>query len=92
MDRKLTMMGFEIPDLLLIFLTISILNFVFGRSDFKLFLVWLPALTLATVIRVGKHGKPDNFLIHLFKFYLRPKYFSAFAEPTKWKSPPRTKI
>ena len=36
LDKKMMIMGFEIPDLLFIFLTMSILNFLFGTTNLKL--------------------------------------------------------
>ena len=83
LEKKLLIMGFEVPDVLAIFLLLSILNFLFGQTNYKLFLVWLPVLTVAIILRVGKRGKPDNYLVHLAKFKLSPKYFSAFQEPTR---------
>lgn len=78
LERKLLIMGFEIPDLLAVFLLLSILNFSFGSTNYKLFLVWLPTLGAAVVLRIAKHGKPDNYLIHLGKYYSQPKHLSTF--------------
>ncbi len=82
LEKKLLILGFEVPDVLAIFLLLSILNFMFGQTNQKLLLVWLPVVVIALVLRVGKRGKPDNYLVHLVKFQLRPKYFSAFQSPT----------
>jgi hypothetical protein len=88
LDKKLLIFGYEVPDLLAIFFLLSILNFLFGQTTLKLFLVWLPVVALAVTLRVGKRGKPDNYLIHWFRFRIRPKYLSAFPEPTDSTSPP----
>jgi len=88
LDKKLLIAGYEIPDLLAIFFLLSLLNFLFGRTEMKLVLVWLPTLALATVLRIGKRDKPDNYLIHLARFQLRRKNLFAFNEPTEWPSPP----
>jgi hypothetical protein len=82
------MLGFEVLDLLLIFFTISILNFIFGKTNFKFFLVWLPSITLILTLKVGKRGKPENFLVHFLRFYFKPKHLSSFQEPNHWISPP----
>jgi hypothetical protein len=82
LDKKMMIMGFEIPDLLVIFLSISILNFMFGSTNMKLVLVWLPSIALALTIRLSKRGKPDNYLLHWLHFQLKPGIISAFAEPT----------
>lgn len=89
LDKKMTIMGFEIPDLLMIFLTVSILNFLFGSSSIKWLLVWLPSLTLALLLRYAKRGKPDNYLIHWIRFQGKPHIIKAFAEPTDWTKPPK---
>ena len=88
LDKKLQISGYEIPDLLAIFFLLSILNFLFGRTDMKLALVWLPTISLATVLRIGKRGKPDNYLIHLVRYHLRKRNLFAFNEPSNWTTPP----
>jgi hypothetical protein len=82
LDKKMLIMGFEIPDLLIIFLTISILNFIFGSTGMKFILVWLPSIALALTIRFCKRGKPDNYLLHWLRFQIKPGIISAFVEPT----------
>jgi hypothetical protein len=91
LERKLLIMGFEIPDLLAIFLLLSILNFSFGSTNYKLFLVWLPTLAAAVTLRIAKHGKPNNYLIHLTKFCFQPKHLSAFKPPAMTKQTPSIK-
>ncbi len=85
------LLGFEVPDLLFIFLVLSTLNFLFGSSSLKIFLVWIPSIVLATAIRVSKRGKPDNYLVHWLRYQLMPGVLSAFDPPAKWKSPPSLK-
>ena len=87
LEKKLLILGFEVPDVLAIFLLLSVLNFIFGQTNYKLFLVWLPVATVAIVLRISKRGKPDNYLLHVIKFHMRPKYLSAFNEPTKNEPP-----
>jgi hypothetical protein len=89
LDKKLLIAGYEIPDLLAIFSLLSVLNFLFGQTQMKLALVWLPSLALAALIRIGKRGKPDNFLLHWVRFRLRPRYLSAFADPAIFTPPPK---
>ncbi len=89
LDKKMTIMGFEIPDLLMLFLTISILNFLFGSSSIKWLLVWLPSVSLALLLRYSKRGKPDNYLVHWIRFQGKPHIIKAFADPTEWSNPPR---
>lgn len=89
LDKKMVIMGYEVPDLLFIFLTLSVLNFLFGTTSFKLFMVWIPTVSLALLLRFGKRGKPENFLVHWFRFQLRPGRLSAFPASSKWENPPR---
>jgi len=91
LEKKLLIMGFEVPDVLAIFLLLSILNFAFGQSNYKLALVWGPVVVAAATLRLGKRGKPDNYLVHLGKFHIQPKYLSAFQTPKFTTTPPKLK-
>ncbi|MBI2712245.1 MAG: hypothetical protein HYX41_05210 [Bdellovibrio sp.] len=91
LEKKLLIAGFEVPDVLAIFLLLSILNFLFGSTNYKLAFVWTPVAIAATILRVGKRGKPDNYLVHLGKFLVRPKYLSAFKDPKITTPSPKTK-
>lgn len=91
LEKKLLIMGFEVPDVLAIFLLLSILNFSFGQTNYKLALVWGPVVAAAITLRVGKRGKPDNYLLHLGKFHAQPKYLSAFQDPRITTTPPKLK-
>lgn len=82
LEKKMQIAGFDVPDLLFIFATLSILNFLFGQSDYTIGLVWLPTLALAAVLRLGKRGKPENYLVHLFRHHSRQKRLFAFLDPT----------
>lgn len=91
LEKKLLIMGFEIPDVLAIFLILSILNFSFGSTNYKFLLVWLPVILLALLLRLGKRGKPDNYLIHLVKYQVSTKYLSAFENAKILNLPPKLK-
>jgi uncharacterized membrane protein len=92
LEKKLLFFGYELPDVLVIFLFLAVLNLTFGRTEYKFVLVWLPALTLAVALRIAKRGRPDNFLIHWIRFRIRPRVLSAFPEPTVRIYPPRTSV
>lgn len=91
LDKKLRIAGFEIPDLLILFLTVSILNFVFGQTDMTFFLVWLPSVLLAALLYFGKKGKPDNYLVHWMRYQFRPGVLWAFPDPTMTDNQPTIK-
>lgn len=89
LDKKLKFLGYEIPDLLLILSFLSLLNFVFGALPWKLFIVWGPTIVLALVIRIGKHGKPDNYILHKIRFIFKSKYLRAFPDSQEFKELPK---
>lgn len=88
LDRKLMLLGYEVADLLAIFLTLSVLNLLFGQSGMSFFLVWIPTFALAATLRIGKRGKPDKYLLHWLRYQMKPGIYSAFPEPKNWVVPP----
>lgn len=91
LDKKMVLFGFEVLDLLAVFLVLSILNLVFGQMPFKWLFVWLPSLSLACLLRWGKRGKPDKYLVHWIRFQIKPGVYSAFRESIPEESVPRLK-
>ncbi len=92
LENKLMIFGFEVFDLLSIFLVLSVLNFIFGATSMKLFFVWIPTLFIAFVLHYGKKGKPDKFLLHWVRFQYRPGSYSAFLDPSIHESLPQKKM
>ncbi len=86
LDRKAKIMGFELFDVLMIGVVLSAMNLFVGNIPFRLLVTWTPALMLAGILRIGKRGKPENFLLHYVRFHLSPNYYCAFKEAkNKWK-------
>ena len=77
LEMKSKLFGFELPDLLLIFLNLAITNLVFGGTSFRYPLVWGTTLSLALFLHFAKKGRPDNFVQHLGEYLIRPAYFTA---------------
>lgn len=92
LDKKMMILGFEIPDLLFIFLMMSVLNFLFGSTSLKWLFVWLPSLSLAMTIRFTKQGKPDNYLLHWLRFQIKPGVLTAFSDPSQDIPSPKLKV
>ena len=88
LDRKLVMFGFEVLDLLAVFLLLSVLNLVFGQMPKWLF-VWAPTVSLACILRWGKRGKPEKYLVHWIRFQIKPGVYSAFPESLHPEPVPR---
>ncbi len=89
LEKKILFMGYELPDVLAIFMILAALNLAFGRTEYKFSLVWLPTVAIAVALRLAKRGKPDNFLIHWVRFQVRSRVLCAFPEPTARIIPPR---
>lgn len=78
LEKKSLVFGFEVVDLFFVFCLLAVLNFVLGGVPYKLFFTWGPSLLLALFLRLGKAGKPENYLLHLARSYLSPVVFSCF--------------
>lgn len=79
LETRLRLFGFELADLLIIFLYLSVSNLFFGPTRLKFPVVWLGTLALALTLYFVKRGKPEGYLQHLIQFKLRPTAFVAGA-------------
>ena len=77
LDMKTKLFGYELADLLLIFMNLALTNLVFGTTSFRYPLVWGTTISLALFLYFAKRGKPDNYVQHLIEQYVRPAYFAA---------------
>jgi len=84
LDIKTKLFGFELGDLLLIFLYLALSNLLFGTTNLKFPLVWLGTLALALGLYFLKRGKPDQYLQHLGEFHLTHAIFTAGAPDTEY--------
>jgi hypothetical protein len=71
LESKTKLFGFEIADLLLIFINLSVLNLVFGGSKLRYPLVWGSTVFLLAMIYFVKRGRPDSFIQHAIEHYTR---------------------
>lgn len=76
LEKKARLFGFELSDLLLIFLYLSLSNLVFGHTRLKFLLVWGGTIALASVLYFVKRGKPDGYLQHYGEFMVSPSVLS----------------
>ena len=79
LDRKLTIAGFEIPDLFVIFMLLMLLQYMFANYEFGIFLTIIPPVILGLVIRYFRRGQPDNYMKHWLRSKLQPKHLCAFT-------------
>ncbi len=68
LDSKNKLFGFELPDLLFIFMNLAITNLVFGSSSYRYSLVWGSTAIIAASLFFLKRGKPDNYIQHLGEY------------------------
>ncbi len=85
LEMKSKLFGFELPDLLLIFMNLAVTNLIFGASSFRYLLVWGTTSGLALFLFFTKRGRPDNYLQHLVEHYVKPVYFAAGRGDTKYR-------
>lgn len=86
LEMKSKLFGYELPDLLLIFMNLAVTNLVFGATSFRYLLVWGTTLSLALFLFFAKRGRPDNYLQHLVEHFVRPAYFAAGRGDKKYRS------
>lgn len=85
LEMKSKLFGFEMPDLLIIFLNMTLMNFVFGMTSFRYPLVWGTTLSLALFLFFAKRGKPDNYLQHLGEYISQSAHKVAAARDLKYR-------
>ena len=77
LDIKTKLFGFELGDLLLIFLYLALSNLIFGTTKLKFPVVWLGTVGLALGLYFFKKGKPDHYLQHSGEYLRAPGVYSA---------------
>lgn len=85
LEMKSKLFGFELPDLLLIFMNLAITNLVFGTTSFRYSLVWGTTLGLAMFLYFAKRGRPEKYLQHLGELLVRSTYMAAGVKDTQYR-------
>ncbi len=85
LETKTKLFGFEIGDLLLIFINLSVLNLIFGGSKLRYPLVWGSTALLLGLIYFVKRGRPDNFIQHAIEHFAQSPVLSANLTDEKAK-------
>ncbi len=86
LDIKERLFGFELSDLVLIMMYLSVTNIVFGQTPLKIPAVWLGTLLLAVVLWISKKNKPERYLQHLVQYHLSPPRHSSGNSDTKFET------
>ena len=85
LDIKTKLFGFELGDLLLIFLYLALSNLIFGSTRLKAPLVWGGTAILAGGLYFMKRGKPDQYLQHLGEYFRAPGIYTSGAPDTEYR-------
>ncbi len=86
LDIKTKLFGYELGDLLLIFLYLALSNLIFGATRLKTPLVWGGTVCLAGGLFFMKRGKPDQYLQHLGEYFRGPGVYSAGSADTEYRT------
>lgn len=84
LDTKTRLFGFELGDLLIIFLYLALSNLIFGGTRLKFPMVWIGTLAIAGVLYFVKRNKPDHYLEHWGEFRRTPGILSAGASDSDY--------
>lgn len=85
LDSKAKIFGFELPDVILLLLNLSIQNLVFGSTGLKIPMVFGTSIALALVLFVFKRGKPDQYLQHFIEHLISPTVKSANCTDSEYQ-------
>lgn len=89
LDSKAKIFGLELPDVVLLFLNLSIQNLIFGSTNLKIPMVFGTSFVLALVLFVFKRGKPDQYLQHFLEHFLSPTIKPANSTDTEFRPFPK---
>ena len=77
LEAKSKILGFELLDVILLLLNLSLQNLIFGSTMFRIPMVFGTSAALACVLFFFKRGKPDQYLAHYAEYLKAPSVFSG---------------
>lgn len=86
LEAKSKIFGFELGDVLILFLNLSVQNLVFGETSFKFAMVHGSTIFLGFILFFVKRGKPDSYLQHLSQYMISPTVLFAGQTDQKFKT------
>ena len=84
LESKTKLFGFELGDVLAVFLYLSTSNFIFGHTRLKALMVWGGTALIAALVYFVKRNKPDGYLQHWGEFKRTPGILSAGIPDTEY--------
>ncbi len=85
LETKARLFGFELGDLLLVFLYLALSNLFFGHTWLKAPLVWGGTMALAMTLHFAKRGKPDGHLQDYAEYLRGTGLYSAAQPDTQYR-------
>jgi hypothetical protein len=85
LEAKSKLFGFELGDLLIIFLYLATSNLIFGPTRLKFLMVWIGTAVLASVPYYVKRNRPDQYLQHWSEFMRTPSILTAGKSDTHYQ-------
>lgn len=85
LETKTRLFGFELGDLLFVFLYLALSNLVFGQTRLKFIFVWLGTVALAATLYFVKRGKPDNHIQHSGEHFWSPDILSSGSPDLEYR-------
>ena len=85
LEMKTKLFGLELADVLIIFADLTLTNLIFGRTSFRIPVVWGSTLILGILLFFVKRGKPDGYLQHYGEYLAAPDYRAAGAPDLKFQ-------
>ena len=87
LETKSKIMGFELSDVLILLLNLSVQNLIFGGTSMKIPMVFGSSFILGSLLFFFKRGKPDNYIQHYSEHLLSPIVRSANAPDESYRPP-----
>jgi hypothetical protein len=85
LESKTRLFGFEIGDLLFVFLYLAFSNLIFGQTRLKFVFVWIGTAAIAGVLYFIKRDKPDNYLQHAGEHFFTSGILTAGSPDTTYQ-------
>lgn len=85
LEMKTCLFGFELGDLLFVFLYLALSNLVFGQTRLKFLFVWVGTAALGMTLHFLKRGQADHYIQHVGEHLSTPGVLSAGAPDLEFK-------
>lgn len=85
LDTKSKILGFELSDVIILLLNLSVQNLIFGSTSMKIPMVFGTSLVLGGLLFFVKRGKPDHYLQHLAEHLMSKTVYEANSPDEKYQ-------